>query len=219
MARGGVPKALLQGDGDEASTVEWQTREALFDALDVEFGPFTLDPASALGYHTSNVILSRPGGEIFTLDGGYWYETDERPGGPSEIRDGLAVEWSGRVWLNHPYGREDWRWMKKAHDSVRFGSAEIVVALIPVKSQMKWWHKYVGSTQIETQRHTPEPYYGGQSAYDYRYAGFVTKATSPLYRSGRNTGADIRRELLGRERFGGAPSSAPFNSAIAVWRK
>lgn len=228
-----IPKALTQGDGDPGSTVEWQTPEALFDAYDAEFGPFTLDPATALGYHTSDVILSR-GGRIVTLDG--VFQTVERscdgkcapstciaPDCVSRYDrcvwtdvDGLAYGWTGRVWLNHPYGRADWRWMKKAHDSVRFGDAEIVVALVPVKPQMKWWHKYVlSSSQLVRGRDKP---YAADVHNESAGSLAVALASEAHYRRGEY-GADIVRFVRGRLRFGGAPSSAPFASAIIVWRK
>lgn len=224
MTRRDHPKPI-KGVGNSAgmraltSGLSWDfpTPDDLFDALDAECGPFTLDPATALGYHTSDVILGR-GGRIVTLDGAYeavahngedFYGTflvEDEDGAPLP-GDGLAHSWTGRVWLNHPYGREDWRWMKKAHDSVRHGDAEIVVALVPVKTQMKWWHKYVGATEIYRfvqSRNTG----GNDNALVY----------SPL-ESARATGADVIRFVRGRLRFGGAPSSAPFNSAVIVWRK
>lgn len=30
--------------------------------------------------------------------------------------DGLAAEWEGHVWLNPPYGVEQWRWMRRLAD-------------------------------------------------------------------------------------------------------
>lgn len=188
------------GDGDAGSTVEWQTPNDLFDAYDAEFGPFTLDPASALGFHTSDVILARPGGGVCTLDG--FYATDPETGELDKLGDysGLDIVWRDRVWLNHPYGREDWRWMKKAHDSVRFGSADIVVALVPVKTQMKWWRKYVGATELT------------------RVPDLDTVILDGYYGT-KSSGADVIRFMPKRLVFGGAPSSAPFNSAVIVWRK
>lgn len=155
--RNGVPKALLMGEGDEGSTVEWGTPDHIFDKWDAIY-KFTMDPATRFDFHASKVILSR-GGRIITLNGVYedapvyngglvvgaepWL-IEDADGAPLP-GDGLdpANLWTGNVWMNHPYGRADWRWVKKAHDSVRFGSADVVVALLPSKTQMRWWHKYV----------------------------------------------------------------------------
>jgi phage N-6-adenine-methyltransferase len=63
-----------------SKTVEWPTPQDSFDRLDAEFGPFTLDPAAT----PANAKCAR----YFTLDD-----------------DGLAQEWTGRVFMNPPYGR------------------------------------------------------------------------------------------------------------------
>ena len=219
LARRGVPAALVQGDGDLGSTVEHETPEALFDALDAEFGPFTLDPATSLGYHTSDVIIAR-GGTICVQEIPYTSWDVFPPGVPgftNILENGLTQPWTGRVWLNHPYGRDDWRWIKKAHDSVRFGDAEIVVALVPVKTQMRWWHKYVGATDIECQSSSPFVTVNGDAVSMREY--YATSWAKRWNARVGYHGADVIRFVKGRLRFGGAPSSAPFNSAIIVWRK
>ena len=74
-----------------SETFEHTTPDDLFDEMDREFGPFTLDPATALGYHTSNVILARGGTvcvqpqepfEYITLNGGS-VVMDDRTAAPS----------------------------------------------------------------------------------------------------------------------------------------
>lgn len=73
-----------------AQTTTWLTPPDLITAL----GPFDLDPCAAPS--------PRP-----------W---------PTAVRhielpeDGLAAEWSGRVWLNPPYSFEAWRWLDKLAD-------------------------------------------------------------------------------------------------------
>jgi site-specific DNA-methyltransferase (adenine-specific) len=52
--------------------------------------------------------------------------------------DGLSRVWSGIIWMNPPYGRGIDKWIKKAFDSNC-----ICVCLIPVRSDTRWWHKYV----------------------------------------------------------------------------
>lgn len=67
-----------------AETTTWLTPPHILDAL----GPFDLDPCAAPGWPTAERRIVLPD-------------------------DGLAAEWSGRVWLNPPYGSEAWRWLNK----------------------------------------------------------------------------------------------------------
>lgn len=67
-----------------AETTTWLTPPHIIDAL----GPFSLDPCAAPGWSTADRHIILP-------------------------EDGLAAEWSGRVWLNPPYGNEAWRWLDK----------------------------------------------------------------------------------------------------------
>jgi phage N-6-adenine-methyltransferase len=57
--------------------------------------------------------------------------------------NGLAQPWTGRVWCNPPYGREIGKWVEKAVDSVRRGEAELVVCLVPARTDTQWWHEFV----------------------------------------------------------------------------
>lgn len=60
----------------------------------------------------------------------------------SPEQDGLAQDWSEHVcWMNPPYGRECGRWMEKAYRSSLEGAT--VVALVPVRSDVAWWHEWV----------------------------------------------------------------------------
>lgn len=54
--------------------------------------------------------------------------------------DGLSKSWSGyRCWMNPPYGREIGKWIKKASE----GGAEIVVALLPARTDTRYFHDYI----------------------------------------------------------------------------
>jgi phage N-6-adenine-methyltransferase len=54
--------------------------------------------------------------------------------------DGLKQDWeSYRCWMNPPYGREISKWVKKAAT----GGAEIVVCLLPARTDTKWFHDYI----------------------------------------------------------------------------
>jgi site-specific DNA-methyltransferase (adenine-specific) len=61
---------------------------------------------------------------------------------PNPTFDGLTVEWSGRVFLNPPYGR-GWigPWIRKAISEARRGV--LVVALLPSYTGSPWWHDLV----------------------------------------------------------------------------
>jgi hypothetical protein len=67
-----------------AGTTTWLTPPHIIDAL----GPFDLDPCAAPGWVTAEKHITLPD-------------------------DGLTAEWSGRVWLNPPYGAEVWDWLAK----------------------------------------------------------------------------------------------------------
>lgn len=51
--------------------------------------------------------------------------------------DGLNKEWSGRVWLNPPYGREAYKWVEKLSDH---GNG---IALLCVRTDNKLWHDII----------------------------------------------------------------------------
>ena len=56
-------------------------------------------------------------------------------------QDGLKQVWRGRCWMNPPYGRTIGDWVKKASEAAQAGA--LVVALLPARTDTKWWHQYV----------------------------------------------------------------------------
>lgn len=104
-----------------SKTEEWATPQDLFDALSDEFGPFDLDPAAT----KENAKCER-------------FFTREMDG----LSDELSQEWAGRVFLNAPYGRAMLQWMRKAWIASQT-TAEIVVCLVPARTDTRWWHEYV----------------------------------------------------------------------------
>lgn len=96
---------------------DWGTPQWLFDELNFEFG-FTLD-ACANEYNAKcNRYFS--------------------------IRDnGLEQDWSGNVvFCNPPYGKQLSLWVEKCWNESKKPNT-IVVMLIPVRTDTKWFHKFV----------------------------------------------------------------------------
>lgn len=82
-----MSRAMGSHQSHRAGTTTWLTPPHIIDAL----GPFDLDPCAAPGWVTAERHITLP-------------------------TDGLAAEWSGRVWLNPPYGREVWDWLARLAD-------------------------------------------------------------------------------------------------------
>jgi phage N-6-adenine-methyltransferase len=101
-----------------SATDEWSTPLHFFDRLAAEFGGFDLDPCC---------LPSSAKAPLY-----YTPETD-----------GLSAEWRGKVWLNPPYGRTIGAWTTKARESVEGGSADLVVGLVPARTDTEWWHRDV----------------------------------------------------------------------------
>lgn len=107
-----------------SATAEWPTPADVFASLDREFG-FTLDPCAT---HENAKCDT-----YFTA-----------------AEDGLKQEWSGRVFMNPPYGRTIGHWMQKAHESALRGAT--VVCLVPARTDTAWWHDYAMPHEIRLLR-------------------------------------------------------------------
>ena len=104
-----------------SNTPEWATPRAFFAEVSKELGPFDLDPCAT----KANAKCAR----FF----------DKR-------KDGLKQRWTGRVWMNPPYGREIGAWMRKAFEAAQGGV--IVVCLVPARTDTAWWHDYAAKGSI-----------------------------------------------------------------------
>jgi phage N-6-adenine-methyltransferase len=51
--------------------------------------------------------------------------------------DGLAQPWTGRCWMNPPYGEGIGKWMAKADETAQAG--RLVVCLVPARTDTAWW--------------------------------------------------------------------------------
>lgn len=91
-------------------TQRWLTPRWILDAL----GGFDLDPCGAPGWGTADRVYT-----------------------PEADGDGLALPWSGRVWLNPPYGRYMAGWLERL---ARHGQG---TALIPARTDTAAFHDYV----------------------------------------------------------------------------
>lgn len=95
----------------------WATPPELIAGLEAEFGAFDLDPCCRA-------------------------ETAKAPRFYTEADDGLSKPWYGRVFVNPPFSKPR-PWLEKAITETTAGNAELVVALLPVKSDTRWWHDTV----------------------------------------------------------------------------
>lgn len=103
-----ITNGLMSSNSDN-----WSTPQDFFDKLDQEFH-FTLDPCSDLFNHKCK--------KFFTIED-----------------DGLSQDWSHDVvFMNPPYGRQIYNWVKKA-----FFSNTLVVCLLPARTDTKWFHEFI----------------------------------------------------------------------------
>jgi len=97
---------------------DWATPRDFFEQLNDEFN-FNLDPCASHDNHKCE--------RYFTIK-----------------EDGLAQSWNGRVYMNPPYGREIKKWVKKAFEEISINpNCEIVVALLPARTDTSWFHDYI----------------------------------------------------------------------------
>ena len=105
-----------------SNSVEWYTPLDLFKKLDEKYH-FTLDVCAT----DDSALCSK----YFT----------------KEI-DGLKQNWTQDIcWMNPPYGKEIYVWMKKAYEA-KLGGAT-VVCLVPSRTDTRWWHEFSMKGEIE----------------------------------------------------------------------
>lgn len=95
---------------------EWETPSDFFSAVEGEFGAFSVDVCAT--------PENRKVEQFFTPE-----------------QNGLAQAWSGRCWMNPPYGRGIGDWVRKASESARAGA--LVVCLLPARTDTAWAHDYI----------------------------------------------------------------------------
>lgn len=98
---------------------EYGTPKEVIKYLEKRFGRFDLDPC-ALPHNAKAP----------------YYYTPEN--------NGLQRSWFGRVFMNPSYGREIGKWIRKAYEETKvYKRADLVVCLIPSRTDTQWWHKWV----------------------------------------------------------------------------
>lgn len=106
-----------------AKNIDWETPQDLFDELNAEFD-FTLDPCATR-------------------------ENAKCPKYYTKRQNGLIQSWTKeRVFMNPSYGREIIAWVEKAYTETQpnffeTATAQVVVGLLPVRTDTKWFHKYI----------------------------------------------------------------------------
>jgi len=128
----------------KAKTQEWETPHRLFEELWQEFGGFDYDPCCRPWHNTAQRILMDNGTICLPPSGSLRILAGEIGGG-TIAEDGLRQFWHGRVYMNPPYGRVLADWVRKAAWEVAQGRAKLVVALLPARTDTRWWHTWIGA--------------------------------------------------------------------------
>lgn len=100
-----------------SNTDLWATPQKLFDELNREFN-FTLDVCAI----DENAKCAK-----------YYSPKD----------NGLEQSWSGSVFMNPPYGREIYKWVKKAFFTAAYDEETVIVGLLPARTDTKWFHDFI----------------------------------------------------------------------------
>jgi phage N-6-adenine-methyltransferase len=106
--------AIIDARPEWWSSDHWETPPGMIAALEAEFGQFDLDPCC----------------RAETAKGASFYT-------PAD--DGLSKPWFGNVFLNPPYSKPG-PWLEKAIQETSAGRARLVVALLPVRTDTRWFH-------------------------------------------------------------------------------
>lgn len=97
--------------------MDWETPQKFFNELHEKYN-FTIDVAT----NGSNAKTEN-----------FYTEED----------NALIQKWHGRVFCNPPYGRELKHWVKKAYEESQKDHNELIVLLIPARTDTTYWHEYI----------------------------------------------------------------------------
>lgn len=102
---------------------DWETPQDFFDELDREFD-FTLDVCATKENAKTEAYIYNSSLQQS------WYNWNWE-----------AFKEPDTCWMNPPYGRAIGKWIKKASEEASLGA--IVVALLPARTDTKWFHDYI----------------------------------------------------------------------------
>ena len=106
--------------GTSSSSELWTTPQEVLNPLYKVFINFDLDPCSPTDNPKTAPVKAKA------------YFTSED--------DGLSLKWFGNAFVNPPYGRGIAQWVKKCRQEVEKNNAQTVVALLPARTDTRWWH-------------------------------------------------------------------------------
>lgn len=100
-----------------SATDLWATPQDFYNKLNDEFC-FTLDPCATNNNAKCTIFFTKE-------------------------QDGLSQSWEGHnVFCNPPYGRELYKWVKKAYEESRKPNT-LVVMLIPARTDTRYFHEFI----------------------------------------------------------------------------
>lgn len=119
----GKPSGFACTVGASSAFQAWTTPPDVVARVVDVLGAIDLDPCSPTRSRQTAPVPA----------GAYYTEED----------DGLSLPWYGRVYANPPYGRALPRWVAKCREEADAGRARPVLALIPARSDTRYFHQHV----------------------------------------------------------------------------
>lgn len=101
-----------------SDSVEWYTPKEIIDAVIDVLGAIDLDPCS-----NSHEAPNVPAQTHFTKED-----------------DGLSRPWSGKIFLNPPYGDQLPKWIAKLKDELQVGNITEAVVLVAARPETRWFN-------------------------------------------------------------------------------
>jgi phage N-6-adenine-methyltransferase len=189
-----IAKALYS-----SATDEWSTPPDFFAKVEEEFGPFDLDPCATA-------------------------ENAKAPKFYTKADDGLFKSWAGRVWMNPPYGNDEApckpdcsakrcakrKWHRTEH---YYGSKSWVRR---ASGEFRSSHQLIRKAELAWLGRGDEY---KPSRVDLVAALLPARTDTAWWHDYVIPYASEIRFIRGRLKFGGAKNSAPFPSALIIFKR